>query len=54
MFKTLRFDVKDTTHANYNSPGQGFLLQGLVSSLRPTQSFPPWAGLGLVHVRARV
>ena len=39
---------------SYNLPGQGLLLQGLVSSPRPTQSCPPWAGLGLVHVRARV
>ena len=37
-----------------NLPGQGLLLQVLVSSPRPTQSCPPWAGLGLVHVRARV
>ena len=39
---------------SYNLPGQGLLLQGLVSSPKPTQSCPPWAGLGLVHVRARV
>ena len=34
-------------------PGQGIPWQDLVSRLSPTQSFPPKAGRGLVHVRTR-
>lgn len=34
-------------------PGQGTPWQDLVSRLAPTQSFPPKAGRGLVHVRTR-
>lgn len=34
-------------------PGQGIPWHDLVSRLSPTQSLPPNAGRGLVHVRTR-
>ena len=37
----------------FGLPGQGIPWQDLDSRLEPTQSFPPKAGRGLLHVRIR-
>ena len=34
-------------------PGHGYSLQPLVSVVTPTQSFPPFLGLGLLQILVR-
>ena len=36
-----------------NQPGQAWVLQSWNSVSAPTQSAPPFCGVGLVHVRVR-